>query len=164
MGFRKINRHFLFRYLIVILVLLLILLFIIGTNDETVHPWLYFALGFYVSSFPVIVFGWPVFHFGYNNYKKKPEPLTLRRGLLYTLISLLMMPLLILTFLLPIAGLVICVVLLWQLGKWTAEIRDLKSKNEKIPSYKLRLTIFLGVNILLYIVTMNLFMSIIFAI
>ena len=164
MFLRKISHYFVFRYLMVLAALLLILVIIIDTNFEMFRSWGYFAMGYYFCTFPVIVLGWPAFELGIRRYKKKPYPLSLQRGLAYTFIAFFILPVLLTTFMLPIAGSVICAVLLWQLGKWSAEIRDLQGKNQTVPPYKFRLAVLAAAEILLYIAVSGFLMSIIFAI
>lgn len=164
MFLRKIIHYFLFRYLMLLAVLFLILVIIFSANDETFHSWGYFAMGYYFCTFPVIVLGWPAFELGIRRYQKKPYPLSLQRGLAYTITALFILPVLVITFMLPIAGSAICAVLLWQLGKWIAEIRDLQDKNQTVPPYKSRLAVLAAAEILLYIAASGFFMSIIFAI
>ncbi len=156
MSLKKLGRNFLYRYLMVIFVLLIC--FFIFWSEDDIDRTLY-LLVFYAGLFPVLVFGWPAFHLGASSQKNKPTTLSLRRGLFYTLLPIPMLVLIIF----PPAGLVVCVILLWQLGKWTAEISDLRDKNESIPVYVSHLVIFLMADIFLYSAGMILVWFVVFA-
>lgn len=80
MRLKDIARNFMFRYLLVIFVLIFYYSWSSGLDDDNIDRTIY-TLAVYAGLVPLIVLGWPAFHFGYTNYKINPIGLSYDKGL-----------------------------------------------------------------------------------
>lgn len=159
MKLQRMARSFLFRYLTVLTALLLLALILLdqGENDTSV---LIMLLGVFSGIFPLLMIGWPAYHFGRKRFEKKSGSFRVGRGWAYALIALPLLPLV----MFPPAGVAVGGILCWQSGKLIAMIREQRTRQERIPGALWVLGGMFGLDIILYGAGMALIWTVIYAI